>query len=156
MALIEMTKLGLESSVTMALAWTFDETNYFASESDGSTQFKDIYLAEYAQKIKSLKNRKNFASGSSGANVLTDTEGIVNRGAILKSDPSVYMTIGECKSDSTETVIINLSDDVQIDSILVSNSEDFSAQLGEIAFYGSIDFPPKDDKWMYLGTIFPE
>ena len=39
---------------------------------------------------------------------------------------------------------------------MISNSEDFSAQLGEIAFYGSIDYPPKDDKWTYLGTLYPE
>ena len=155
---VQAIKVGLETSVTVALAWAFDEPDIFAQfkRTDGSTSFQDIYLAEYAEKIKSLKNRKNFASGSSGSNVLSNTDGITNRGAILKSDPTLYMTIGECNNGSTETVVINLSDDVQIDAILVSNSEDFSAQLGEIAFYGSIDFPPKDDKWMYLGTLYPE
>ena len=88
--------------------------------------------------------------------MLTETDGVFNKGAILKSDGSVYMTIAECDSQSTETVVINLSDDVQIDTILVSNSEDFSAQLDEIAFYGSIDFPPKNNKWTYLGTLYPE
>ena len=113
-------------------------------------------MAEYTQQLKSLKNRLNFASASSGANVLSTTDGIINKGAILKSDPTLYMTLEECHSESTETVIINLSDDVQIDTILVNNSEDFSAQLGEITFYGSIDFPPKDDKWMYLGRLHPD
>ena len=63
----------------------------------GSDEVMDVHLVDYAEKIKSLKNRKNFASGSSGANVLSDT-GVTNRGAILKSDATVYMTIGECNS----------------------------------------------------------
>ena len=87
----------------------------------------DAHLAEYALKIKSLKSRKNFSNASSGANVLIDTDGIINKSAILKADSTLYMTIGECDSFSTETIVINLSDDVQIDTILVSNSEDFSA-----------------------------
>lgn len=55
-----------------------------------------------------------------------------------------------------ETLVINLSDDLLIDTILVSNHEDFSSPLGHIAFYGSIDFPPKDDEWKLLGTLTPE
>ena len=44
--------------------------------------------------------------------MLIDTDGVVNKSAILKSDATLYMTIGECDSSSTETVVINLSDDV--------------------------------------------
>lgn len=48
-------------------------------------------------------------------------------------------------------VIVNLSDDVVVESIEVSNHEDFSASLSEITVYGSIDYPPS--KWVQLGTI---
>jgi len=43
-------------------------------------------------------------------------------------------------------VIINLSDDVVVESVEVSNHEDFSASLFEISVFGSIDFPPM--KWV--------
>ena len=76
--------------------------------------------------------------------MLKATSGIVNKGAILVSSADQYLIMDECNSKHTETLIINLSDDVQIDTILVSNTEDFSSQLGEINFYGSIDYPPKD------------
>ena len=65
------------------------------------------------------------------------------------------MTLSECNSENTETLVINLSDDVNIDAILVSNMEDFTAQLGDIEFYGSIDYPPQDEKWTYLGRLYP-
>ena len=103
-----------------------------------------------------MKNRKNFASSSSGANVLKASEGIVNKGALLKSDDDTYLTVNECHQFKTNTVIVNLSDDVQIDTILVTNHEDFSAQLGDMSFYGSIDYPPEDEKWTYLGSLDPE
>ena len=100
--------------------------------------------------------RKNFASSSSGANVLAASSGIVNKGAILASNQDQYLIVNECNSHHTETVTINLSDDVQIDTILVSFREDFSSRLGDITFYGSIDYPPNDGKWTYLGSLAPE
>ena len=104
----------------------------------------------------SLKQRKNFASSSSGANVLTSSKGIYNSKAVLSSNTESYLTVSECNSRRMEKLVINLSDDVLIDTILVSNHEDFSSPLGHIKFYGSIDFPPKDDEWSFLGTLRPE
>ena len=113
-------------------------------------------LMIYQKGVSGLKNRKNFASSSSGAAVLSSSPGIVNRGAVLKSDEDQYLTVSECNSSQTETLVINLSDDVLIDTILVTNREDFSSQLGVIAFYGSIDYPPQDEKWSYIGSLNPE
>ena len=36
------------------------------------------------------------------------------------------------------------------------NHEDFSSPLGLINFYGSIDYPPRDDEWRFLGSLQPE
>jgi len=46
-----------------------------------------------------------------------------------------------------------LSEDVAVDTIVVSNFEDFSDNPEEIQFMGSIDYPP--DKWVKLGSIYP-
>jgi hypothetical protein len=43
---------------------------------------------------------------------------------------------------------------VAIDTILIGNNEDFSDPLEEIAFSGSIDYPP--ESWLELGSIEPE
>ena len=53
--------------MTVALAWAFDDKDLYAQvqRTDGSISFQDIYLAEYTERVKSLRNRKNFASSSS-------------------------------------------------------------------------------------------
>jgi len=85
--------------------------------------------------------------------VLYASAGIFNKGAILSSKSDAYLTMSECNSQHTETLVINLSDDVQIDTILVNNKEDFSSPLGLISFYGSIDFPPENNSWFFLGSL---
>lgn len=62
--------------------------------------------------LKTFKQKKNFASSSSGANVLAASSGIVNKGAILVSNEEQYLIVNDCNSHNTETVTINLSDDV--------------------------------------------
>jgi hypothetical protein len=49
---------------------------------------------------------------------------------------------------------VGLADDVQVEDILVSNVEDFSANLGQIKFSGSIDYPPSQP-WVEIGSIEP-
>jgi hypothetical protein len=49
---------------------------------------------------------------------------------------------------------INLSEDVAIDTIVVSNHEDFSDTLSQIEFKGSIEYPPV--KWFDLGILKPQ
>ena len=53
-------------------------------------------------------------------------------------------------------MIIHLSEEVSVEHVLADNHEDFSANLQEIKFYGSPDYPPQNNKWKKLGTIFPE
>jgi len=63
------------------------------------------------------------------------------------------LILPSCKNDTEYSLIINLSEDVAVENILISNHEEFSDSLSEIKFLGSIDYP--SDKWLYLGTIFP-
>ena len=88
--------------------------------------------------------------------MLFASQNINNKGAILVPKDDTYLTHQNCNSRSIDEVIINLSDDVQIDTIHVSNHEDFSAQHGLIEFYGSIEYPPPNDKWINLGSLSPE
>jgi hypothetical protein len=109
--------------------------------------------------------RKNFANSKSGATVVSATSGIESKGSILDANDETYLILPDCsntkldsKGDPTsqyEHVVINLSDDVEVDTILISNNEDFSANLKEILFYGASDFPPADNKWINIGSIKP-
>ena len=44
---------------------------------------------------------------------------------------------------------------MEIETILVSNNEDFSADLDEISILGATDFPPPENKWVEVGSIKP-
>lgn len=94
--------------------------------------------------------RKNYADSSSGASILYASQSIINKKAILDQSIETYMSLKECAKDYHHTadadnlpyLIINLSDDLVIETIEVSNKEDFSESLFEITVEGSIDFPP--------------
>lgn len=103
------------------------------------------------QGLDPFKTRKNFAEATSGASILYASKGVVNKKAILEGNPDVYLHLPECSSASEEHVIINLSDDVLVESLLVSNQEDFSSSLAQIRVEGSIDYP--SESWLDLGTI---
>ena len=64
----------------------------------------------------------------------------------------------ECykNKESSNSLVIHLSEDVTVETIMVSNHEEFSANLGEIQFYGSSEYPPVNGKWLNLTSIFPE
>lgn len=105
--------------------------------------------------MKELKYQKNYADAKSGATVLRSDSNIINKSAILENSDNVYLIMPKCHEEKASSVVISLSDDVQVDNILVSNLEDFSANLQSIVFYGSIDYPPSGD-WIKLGSIQPQ
>jgi hypothetical protein len=74
---------------------------------------------------------------------------------ILPDCSNTFIGSAEDPTSLYEHVVINLSDDVEIDAILISNNEDFSANLEEILLFGSSDFPPPDNKWVKIGSIKP-
>ena len=98
--------------------------------------------------------RKNFASKESGATIIA-SEHVKNPKNILSKSSDDYTILRQCNSEIRPFLIINLSEEVLIDSILTSNKEDFSANLAEIKFFGSDDYPPKNDKWVNLHSIYP-
>lgn len=75
------------------------------------------------------KAMKNFADSNSGASVLSTSKGVINKKSILVSNPDSYLMIPGCHKDREDFVIINLADDVRIETIIVSNKEDFSARF---------------------------
>lgn len=94
---------------------------------------------------------KNYASKDSGATILSNSKDVKNPKAILSASKEEYLILPSCKNEQDYSLIINLSEDVAVENIVVTNHEEFSDILSEISFYGSIDYP--SDKWVKLGTI---
>jgi hypothetical protein len=101
--------------------------------------------------ISDIKYRKNYASKDSGATILYSSNGIKNPKAILSSTKDEYLIMPSCKKNDEHSLIINLSEDVVIETLMITNHEDFSDKLEEITLMGSIEFPT--DKWVNLGSI---
>lgn len=75
-----------------------------------------------------LKKRKNFASKDSGATIV-ESKGVLNGKSILSKSKEEYLIMPICNNSTNNSLIIHLSEDVSVDSILVSSHEDFSANL---------------------------
>ena len=61
-----------------------------------------------------------------------------------------------CDQDQNASLVIHLSDNVVVDAIILSNQEDFSANLDKVQFYGSAEYPLKPDSdWLNLSAITP-
>ena len=70
--------------------------------------------------------RKNYAAANAGASILDKSKFITNPKSILTESPDDYMFVPACNFENEVYLIINLAEDVLIDSIEVSNLEDFS------------------------------
>lgn len=96
---------------------------------------------------------KNYAYKDAGATILWSSKGIKNSKALLSSNKEEYLIIPNCTSTNDYEIIINLSEDIVIEEILLNNKEEFSANLKEIDVLGSIEYPT--EKWIKLGSMIP-
>lgn len=104
--------------------------------------------------VKNLRSTKDFASKNSGATILKSSKGISKASNILSKSNDEYLLVADC-DPSTEELVIHLSEEVSVDHILADNYEDFSANFDHIEFFGSSEFPPKNNKWKLIGSIEP-
>lgn len=88
---------------------------------------------------------KNYAAKDSGATILQSSKGVKNPKSILSSSKEEYLILPSCRDGEEYSLIINLSEDVAVEHIVITNHEEFSDILSQIIFEGSIDYP--SDKW---------
>ncbi|KAJ0295682.1 hypothetical protein COL516b_012369 [Colletotrichum fioriniae] len=98
---------------------------------DGRTQY---YRSKDAG--KTCKERFSYSSFDAGATVLKTNKGAKNAKAILVENKDSYMLL-EC-SAGNKFVIVELSDDILVDTVVLANFEFFSSMV---------------DKWKDLGTF---
>ncbi|KAJ1864362.1 hypothetical protein LPJ78_003454, partial [Coemansia sp. RSA 989] len=98
---------------------------------------------------RSLKDRFNYASGDCAAVVLKANREARGTTAILNSKKDQYM-LNEC-SARNKHVVVELCDDILIDTFVLGNYEFFSSTFKDIMVYASDRYPPKNNKWTFIG-----
>ncbi|KAH7144668.1 Sad1/UNC domain protein [Dactylonectria estremocensis] len=100
---------------------------------------------------KTCKERFSYSSFDAGATVLKSGPGAKNTKAILVENKDSYMLL-EC-STRPKFVIVELSDDILIDTIVLANFEFFSSMIRHFRVSVSDRYPVKTDRWRELGTF---
>ena len=113
---------------------------------DGRTQY---YRSKDAG--KTCKERFSYASFDAGATILKYSQGAKNAKAILVENKDTYMLL-ECRSKN-KFVIVELSDDILVDTVVIANFEFFSSMIRKFRVSVSDRYPVKIDKWVELGTF---
>ncbi|KAH7321873.1 UNC-like C-terminal-domain-containing protein [Rhexocercosporidium sp. MPI-PUGE-AT-0058] len=99
---------------------------------------------------KTCKERFNYASFDAGATILKTHHGAKNNKAILIENKDSYM-LSECTAEN-KFAIIELSEDIWIDTVVLANYEFFSSMIRTFRVSVSDRYPVKIDKWKDIGT----
>ncbi|KLU88956.1 hypothetical protein MAPG_07937 [Magnaporthiopsis poae ATCC 64411] len=100
---------------------------------------------------KTCKERFSYASFDAGAAVLKTGPRAKNAKAILVENKDSYMLL-EC-AQKNKFVIIELSDDILVDTVVLANFEFFSSMVRTFRVSVSDRYPVKLEKWKDLGTF---
>ncbi|KAM5353743.1 hypothetical protein ACJ41O_000393 [Fusarium nematophilum] len=100
---------------------------------------------------KTCKERFSYSSFDAGATVLKTSPGAKNPRAILVENKDSYMLL-ECSAKS-KFVIVELSDDVLIDTVVLANFEFFSSMIRRFRISVSDRYPVKSDRWKEIGVF---
>ncbi|CEP11317.1 hypothetical protein [Parasitella parasitica] len=124
----------------------YAEGEYIAPSQSGSDskskkkqQFADV-------RMKSLKERFNYASTDCAATVRKVNKQAKGAQSILYESKDQYL-LNKCSAD--KFVIINLCEQIVVDTIVMANFEFFSSTFKDFRVYASSKYPSKD--WRLLG-----
>ncbi|KAJ2733540.1 hypothetical protein IW152_003006 [Coemansia sp. BCRC 34962] len=107
-------------------------------------------LEQLRRDPKTLKERFNYASSDCAAVVLKANREARGLTSILNSKKDMYM-LNECSARS-KFVIVELCDDILVDTIVMGNYEFFSSTFRDTMVYVSDRYPPKENStWTLLG-----
>ncbi|CAN8097171.1 unnamed protein product [Discula destructiva] len=99
---------------------------------------------------KTCKERFSYASFDGGATILKTSPGAQNPKAILIENKDAYMLF-TC-SQENKFVIVELSEDILVDTVVLANFEFFSSTIRSFRVSVSDKYPVKMDKWKDIGT----
>ncbi|CAG8971935.1 hypothetical protein HYALB_00003270 [Hymenoscyphus albidus] len=129
-----------------------------AAESQ-STQTPEVQLVEKKERRrehrskdagKTCKERFSYASFDAGATVVKTHKGAKNSKAVLIENKDSYM-LSECSKEN-KFIIIELSEDIWIDTVVLANYEFFSSMIRTFRVTVSDKYPLKTEKWRDIGV----
>ncbi|KAI1622903.1 UNC-like C-terminal-domain-containing protein [Exophiala viscosa] len=97
------------------------------------------------------KERFNYASYDCAATILKTNPEAKGASAVLGKNKDSYM-LNECSAQN-KFLILELCDDISIDTIVLANFEFFSSTFRTFRVSVSDKYPVKVDKWKTLGTF---
>lgn len=97
------------------------------------------------------KERFNYASFDCAANILKTNAEAISPSAVLGENKDSYM-LNVC-SATNKYLILELCDDISIDTIVLANYEFFSSIFRTFRVSVSDKYPVKTEKWKTLGTF---
>lgn len=100
---------------------------------------------------KTCKERFSYSSFDGGATVLKSSPGAQNPKAILVENKDSYMLF-TC-SQENKFVIVELSEDILVDTVVLANFEFFSSMIRSFRISVSDKYPVKMEKWKDVGTF---
>ncbi|KJZ75988.1 hypothetical protein HIM_04444 [Hirsutella minnesotensis 3608] len=121
------------------------------THSDETLVYGDAVAHRSKDAGKTCKERFSYSSFDAGATVLKTAPGAKNARAILVENKDTYMLL-ECAATS-KYVIVELSDDILIDTIVLANFEFFSSMIRHFRVSVSDRYPVKTEKWRDLGVF---
>ncbi|KAF9776167.1 hypothetical protein IL306_005686 [Fusarium sp. DS 682] len=120
----------------------------------GSAKDGQVSIHRNKDAGKTCKERFSYSSFDAGATIMKTSPGARNAKAILVENKDSYMLF-ECRAKE-KWVIVELSDDVLIDTVVLANFEFFSSMIHTFTVSVSDLYPVKMDKWKQLGTFHAE
>ncbi|KAF2823911.1 hypothetical protein CC86DRAFT_372085 [Ophiobolus disseminans] len=100
---------------------------------------------------KTCKERFNFASFDCAATVLKTNKQAKSATSVLVENKDSYM-LNECSADN-KFLIVELCDDILVDTIVLANYEFFSSMFRHFRISVSDRYPVKMERWRVLATF---
>ncbi|KAI7894221.1 UNC-like C-terminal-domain-containing protein [Mucor mucedo] len=124
----------------------YDEGEYIAPSKAGERNTNKKIQQMAGVRMKSLKERFNYASTDCAATVRKANKQAKGAQSILYESKDQYL-LNKCAAD--KFVIINLCEQIVVDTIVMANFEFFSSTFKDFRVYASSKYPTKD--WRLLG-----
>lgn len=96
----------------------------------------------------SKQHRTNFASEAAGAVIMGSNPEMTGVGSLLAADGDSY-ALSRC--DAKKFVTIGLSEDVMVDTLVLTNEEKYSSSVQHFRVLGSQKYPASE--WVVLGNF---
>ncbi|KAK2681710.1 hypothetical protein RAB80_003503 [Fusarium oxysporum f. sp. vasinfectum] len=154
--------LGEEDEISLNFGSYMDDTgeqkerpsDLDQAKNEGSGKDGRVAIHRNKDAGKTCKERFSYSSFDAGATILKTSPGARNAKAILVENKDSYLLF-EC-SAKEKWFIVELSDDVLIDTVVLANFEFFSSMIQTFTVSVSDRYPVKREEWKQIGVFQAE